>query len=149
MGSLLKQSRNPIGLSRRSRHAILLLVLFCQLLGAWIPRGMMPGVAGTDSSWLVFCGAQTNPALLKLISDDWQQRSAQHGDEHATDSSASGHCAFGALAAPVLTADGARSYASGLNLVQAFLPRSGTPRFTSHPYLLGPQNKAPPFFLTV
>lgn len=149
MGSLLKRPLNPFGLTRRSRQSILLLVLFCQLLGAWIPRGMMPGVAGTDSSLLVFCGAQTNPALLKLISDDWQQRSAQHGNEHATDLSASGHCAFGALAAPVLTADGARCYASGLNLTQAFLPRSETPRFTSHSYLLGPQNKAPPFFLSV
>lgn len=109
----------------------------------------MPGIAGTDSSLLVFCGSQTNPALLKLISDDWQQRLAQHGDEHDTDSSASGHCAFGVLAAPVLTADGARSYASGLSLAQAFLPRSETPRFTSHAYLLGPQNKAPPLFFSV
>lgn len=100
---------------------MLLLVLFCQLLSAWIPHGMMAGASGPDSSLLVFCGAQNDPALLKMMHGDW--KNLLTGKNHTSDFSSEHlqvQCTFSSLASAAIAASD-----------------------------LGPQNKAPPTRLFV
>jgi hypothetical protein len=149
VSSLLKQHLNPLGLSHRSRNLILLLVLCCQLLGAWVPRGMMPGLAGSDASLLVFCGAQSNPALLKLIPEELRQKLAAADPQHDPSSVDPGSCPFGALSVLALPVDDS---GAALPLPPQHSLLGALPILSDHrasPYLLGPQNKAPPFFLFV